>query len=128
MYSMPDENSAPVEKDLSTVEIPPSYVIFTINERMQRICIWVNQNFLLPDEMNVSSSSQELHILLNCLRDGTNLLMDFESNGDVKFSTSNMELAGDLIQSLGNFLNLDNLQVNIDSYLCDECCVIAINL
>lgn len=128
MYSMPDENSAPVEKDLSTVEIPPSYVIFTINERMQRICIWVNQNFLLPDEMNVSSNSQELHILLNCLRDGTNLLMDFESNGDVKFSTSNMELAGDLIQSLGNFLNLDNLQVNIDSYLCDECCVIAINL
>lgn len=128
MYSMPDENSAPVKKDLSTVEIPPSYVIFTINERMQRICIWVNQNFLLPDEMNVSSNSQELHILLNCLRDGTNLLMDFESNGDVKFSTSNMELAGDLIQSLGNFLNLDNLQVNIDSYLCDECCVIAINL
>ena len=114
---MPDENSGPVEKDLSSVEIPPSYVIFTINERMQRICIWVNQNFLLPDEMNVSSNSQELHILLNCLRDGTNLLMDFESNGDVKFSTSNMELAGDLIQSLGNFLNLENLQVNIDSYL-----------
>lgn len=108
---MPDENVESAGKDLSSVDIPSSYAIFNINERMQRICIWINQNFLLPDEMNVSSNSQELHVLLNCLRDGTSMLMDFESNGDVKFSTCNMELAGDLIQSLGTFLNLDNLQV-----------------
>ncbi|XP_077292762.1 BBSome complex member BBS2-like [Arctopsyche grandis] len=112
MYNMPNsEDLTVIDENKAIVEIPPSYVTFTITERMQRICIWINQNFLLPDEINVNpNNSQELHVLLNCLRDGTNLLMDFEANGDVKFSTSNMELAGDLVQSLGNFLNLEHLQ------------------
>lgn len=115
MYAMPEpDNNLQMKKNgKAAIEIPTSYVLFKITERIPRICIWINQNFLLPDDIEVPGNDvQELHILLKCLRDGSYLLMDFEANGNVKFSTVNIGLAGDLVQSLGVFLNLENLQVN----------------
>lgn len=87
-----------------------SFVEFKINERLQRICMWVNQNFLLPEETEIEAGP-ELRLHLKCLRDGTDLLMIFEISGKVMFYTENMLLASDLVQSLAVFLNLDTLEV-----------------
>lgn len=89
-----------------------SYVLFRITERVQRICIWVNQNFLLEEELDIESEeTKELHISLLCLRDQSYLYMDFGADGQVRFSTHDIRLAGDLIQSLAVYLNLSELQV-----------------
>ncbi|XP_026740806.1 Bardet-Biedl syndrome 2 protein homolog isoform X1 [Trichoplusia ni] len=88
-----------------------SYVLFRITERVQRICIWVNQNFLLEEELDIESEeTKELHISLLCLRDQSYLYMDFGADGQVRFSTHDIRLAGDLIQSLAVYLNLSELQ------------------
>nr|XP_021200190.2 Bardet-Biedl syndrome 2 protein homolog [Helicoverpa armigera] len=88
-----------------------SYVTFRITERVQRICIWVNQNFLLDEELDLESEeTKELHVNLLCLRDQSFLFLDFGADGQVKFSTHDIRLAGDLIQSLALFLNLADLQ------------------
>ncbi|CAD0203311.1 unnamed protein product [Chrysodeixis includens] len=89
-----------------------SYVTFRITERVQRICIWVNQNFLLEEELDIETEeTKELHISLLCLRDQSYLYMDFGADGQVRFSTHDIRLAGDLIQSLAVYLNLSELQV-----------------
>lgn len=87
-----------------------SYVEFKINERLQRICIWINQNFLFPDEFELNNE-RELKVHMKSLRDGKDLLMTFDVNGKVVFKTDNLLLASDLVQSLAVFLNLDALQV-----------------
>lgn len=87
-----------------------SYVEFKINERLQRICIWVNQSFLLPDEFELTNE-RELKLHMKSLRDSIDVLMSFEENGKVSIKTDNLQLASDLVQSLAVFLNLDSLQV-----------------
>ncbi|CAG4987044.1 unnamed protein product [Colias eurytheme] len=96
----------------STVRVDSnSYVTFKITERVQRICIWLNQNFLLDEELELENEdSKELHVNFLCLRDRSYLGMDFEANGQVMFKTGDIRLAGDLIQSLAVFLNLTDLQ------------------
>lgn len=86
-------------------------VEFKINERLQRICMWINQNFLLPDELEFEAGL-ELRLHLTCLRDGKDLFMVFDVSGKVVFRTDNMLLASDLVQSFSIFLNLDCLEVN----------------
>ena len=89
-----------------------SFVTFRITERVQRICIWINQNFLLEEELDLDTEeTKELHINLMCLRDQSFLCMDFEADGQVKISTYDIRLAGDLIQSLAVYLNLSDMQV-----------------
>lgn len=89
-----------------------SHVEFKINERLQRICMWINQNFLLNHEIEFESGPN-LKLHLKCLREQSNcnLFMQFDNNGRVTFYTDNMLLAADLVQSLAIFLNLDNLEV-----------------
>ncbi|XP_041984812.1 Bardet-Biedl syndrome 2 protein-like [Aricia agestis] len=88
-----------------------SYVTFRITERVQRICIWVNKNFLLDDELELESEeTKELHLKFLCLRDNSFLGIDFEADGQVKIITEDIRLAGDIIQSLSVFLNLSDLQ------------------
>lgn len=90
--------------------VDENFVQFKINERLQRICMWINQNFLLPDDMEYETGP-ELRMHMKCLRDGSNLVMVFEATGKVTFYTENMLLASDLVQSLSVFLNLEALEV-----------------
>lgn len=101
---------------------PESCVELKINERLQRICMWVNQNFLLPNDMEYEAGP-DIRLTLRCLRDDTNLFILFEASGRVVFHTSNTLLASDLVQSLATFLNLDSLEVNI-IFLFDSICYI----
>ncbi|VVC93287.1 unnamed protein product, partial [Leptidea sinapis] len=88
-----------------------SYVSFRITERVQRILIWINQNFLLDDEVKLEiEDAKELHLSFVCLRDRSRLNFDFEVDGQVTLTTTNIGLAGDLIQSLAVFLNISDLQ------------------
>ncbi|XP_063830957.1 Bardet-Biedl syndrome 2 protein homolog [Ostrinia nubilalis] len=94
-----------------TTTCKDSYVTFRITERVQRICIWINQNFLLEQDVTLESEdTKELHLSLFCLRSQSQLDMDFAADGQVKISTPDIRLAGDLIQSLAVYLNLSDLQ------------------
>ncbi|KAJ9598202.1 hypothetical protein L9F63_011122 [Diploptera punctata] len=88
-----------------------SSVSFTINERLQRIAMWVNQNFLLLTDYEVVT---DVNIHFLSLRDNAELGLKMESNGHMVITTQNMTLAGDIIQSLVSFLNLDELQITAD--------------
>lgn len=89
-----------------------NFVTFKITERVQRICIWLNQNFLFENALEIDNEdTKELHVNLISLRDKNRLDLDFEADGQVKISTSDIRLAGDLVQSLATYLNLSDLQV-----------------
>lgn len=89
--------------------VPSSFVTFRLNERIQRIEMWLNQNFLLPSEVNSSGDSKDWTMNLMSLRDNSNLQLKYEA-GTMVIATENMGLAADLIQSLAGYLNLEQLQ------------------
>ncbi|XP_062545338.1 Bardet-Biedl syndrome 2 protein homolog [Armigeres subalbatus] len=90
-----------------------SYVEFRITERLKRICIWINQNFLLPSDIEYMTSSDsdatELKLNLISLRTGKNVCLHFNNDGKTRFYTEDIGLAGDLMQSLVQFLNIENM-------------------
>ncbi|XP_039431852.1 Bardet-Biedl syndrome 2 protein-like [Culex pipiens pallens] len=90
-----------------------SYVEFRITERLKRICIWINQNFLLPSDIEYMTSSDadatELKLNLISLRTSKTVCLHFNNDGKTRFHTEDIELAGDLIQSLVQFLNIENM-------------------
>ncbi|XP_046688473.1 Bardet-Biedl syndrome 2 protein homolog [Homalodisca vitripennis] len=50
---------------------PSSFVSFKLNERIQRVEMWLNQNFLLTQEVWSSDRDSEWSTCLSCLRDDT---------------------------------------------------------
>lgn len=70
--------------------------------------MWINQNFLLLTDFEVE---EDLNTTFLSLRDNTEVTLKLESNGQMSVITHNMALAGDIIQSLATFLNLQELQV-----------------
>ncbi|XP_066996854.1 Bardet-Biedl syndrome 2 protein [Anabrus simplex] len=88
-----------------------SYVSFTLSERVQRIAMWINQNFLLLTDLEVSS---DLDVTFLSLRNNSELNISMDGDGHVIISTHDMALAGELVQSLAAFLNIDELQVTAD--------------
>ncbi|EDS30326.1 conserved hypothetical protein [Culex quinquefasciatus] len=90
-----------------------NYVGFRITERLKRICIWINQNFLLPSDIEYMTSSDadatELKLNLISLRTSKTVCLHFNNDGKTRFHTEDIELAGDLIQSLVQFLNIENM-------------------
>lgn len=92
----------------------PSFVTFKIKERVQRICIWLNQNFLLENPLEIENDDvKEMHVNFISLRNKSRLDLCFEVDGDVKICTPDILLAGDLVQSLASYLNLADLKVFI---------------
>lgn len=70
--------------------------------------MWINQNFLLLTDFEVVGN---LNTTFLSLRDNMEVTLRLESNGQMSVITHNMTLAGDIIQSLASFLNLQELQV-----------------
>ncbi|KAG8223824.1 hypothetical protein J437_LFUL003712 [Ladona fulva] len=87
-----------------------SYVSFNIRERVERVMIWMAQNFILPSTL--STNINEICYSLTSLRTGQESIFSMSSNGNVELRTNEVGFAGDLIQSLAIFLNLDDLQVS----------------
>lgn len=70
--------------------------------------MWINQNFLLLTDYEVVG---DLNTTFLSLRDNVEVTVRLESNGQMSVITHNMALAGDIVQSLATFLNLQELQV-----------------
>lgn len=94
-------------------EKPRSRVTFTLNERVPRVIMWLNNNFLLVEEFEYSES---FSVAFVSLRDGKPLVLEMEGKtGDLSVSTDNMELAGDIIQSLvSDYLGVQDLSSSAD--------------
>nr|XP_023024753.1 Bardet-Biedl syndrome 2 protein homolog [Leptinotarsa decemlineata] len=88
---------------------PESFVQFKLNERVQRICMWINQNFLFSSDIEFESGPN-LTLNVKCLRDNSDLVIVSEISGRITIHTMNMSLAGDLIQSLCSYLNVNTLE------------------
>ena len=90
-------------------ESPSGEVRLMARERVQRIVMWLNQNFLLTEELE-SRTSLELEFL--SLRDNSPLQLSMDQDGTITIRTDDMELAGDLVQSLGTYLGMEDLATN----------------
>lgn len=97
--------------ELNEIEEPKGLVSFTINERIQRILMWINNNFILAEDL---ASEGSINIAFIALRTNKPLVMKMDPNGQIIFKTDDIELAGLLIQSLISFLNIIDLQVSCD--------------
>ncbi|XP_033647290.1 Bardet-Biedl syndrome 2 protein homolog [Asterias rubens] len=90
---------------------PKSSVSFTVNERIQRVLMWVNQNFLLNEDITCKG---ELNIGFISLRGSGPVFINMQTSGQICIKTDDMDLAGDLIQAISNFLGIEDLQVIAD--------------
>ncbi|XP_054718944.1 Bardet-Biedl syndrome 2 protein homolog [Uloborus diversus] len=89
-------------------EEPESYVKFFLNDRVQRVLSWVNNNFLLIQDLEYVN---QMNLRFTCLRSQQPLTITMDSSSEVFIKTDDMELAGELIQSLAQTLTLEDLSV-----------------
>jgi Bardet-Biedl syndrome 2 protein len=75
-----------------------------------QISLWLNQNFLLVDEFDYKTA---FSISFISLRNHQELYLETEMNGTTIVKTCDMDLAGDIVQSLSQFLHIDDLEVCI---------------
>uniref|UniRef100_A0A673M4Y7 Bardet-Biedl syndrome 2 protein homolog n=1 Tax=Sinocyclocheilus rhinocerous TaxID=307959 RepID=A0A673M4Y7_9TELE len=101
-FSMYDLNVDP-----SAVQ-PTGKVTFSINDRPQRVVMWLNQNFLLPEGIDSPD------ITFTALRGGGLLKINMQPSGEITLRTDDIDLAGDLVQSLASFLAIEDLQAEAD--------------
>ena len=73
-----------------------------------QLVMWLNQSFLLIEELAVPG---DLNVTLTSLRTGRPLQLQMRQSGQVTVRTDDMELAGDIIQTLAAFLKVEDLQV-----------------
>ncbi|XP_057348697.1 Bardet-Biedl syndrome 2 protein isoform X2 [Manis pentadactyla] len=91
---------------------PLSYVNFTIAERAQRVVMWLNQNFLLPEDTNIQNAP--FQVCFTSLRNGGQLYIKIKLSGEITVNTDDIDLAGDIIQSMASFFAIEDLQVEAD--------------
>lgn len=99
MYDLNVEPSAPE---------PTGKVTFSINDRPQRVVMWLNQNFLLPEGIDTPD------VTFSALRGGGLLRISLQTSGEITLRTDDIDLAGDLVQSLASFLAIQDLQAESD--------------
>ncbi|XP_019361333.1 PREDICTED: Bardet-Biedl syndrome 2 protein isoform X2 [Gavialis gangeticus] len=103
MYALSSPDSVPQ---------PLSFVNFTISERVQRVVMWLNQSFLLPEDAEFQSAP--FQVCFTFLRDAGQLCIKMKPCGEISVSTDDIDLAGDVIQSMASFLAIEDLQVEAD--------------
>ncbi|ELU16233.1 hypothetical protein CAPTEDRAFT_171644 [Capitella teleta] len=99
MYSLADPKAE--------IPLPKSNVTLTLNERINRVVMWVNQTFLLHEDI---VSEGPLNLTFLSLRGSGPLCFSMEQSGQMTIRTDDMDLAGDVIQALATFLNIEDLQ------------------
>nr|XP_055089112.1 Bardet-Biedl syndrome 2 protein isoform X3 [Symphalangus syndactylus] len=91
---------------------PISYVNFTIAERAQRVVVWLSQNFLLPEDTHIQNAP--FQVCFTSLRNGGHLHIKIKLSGEITINTDDIDLAGDIIQSMASFFAIEDLQVEAD--------------
>ncbi|XP_063169031.1 Bardet-Biedl syndrome 2 protein isoform X2 [Candoia aspera] len=95
-----------------SVARPLSFVKFTLGERVQMVIMWLKQSFLLPEDVEIQNESFE--VCFTSLRDTGQLRIQMHSGGEISINTDNIDLAGDIIQSMASFWAIEDLQVEAD--------------
>lgn len=88
-------------------------VVFQVNERVQRIVMWINQNFLLQDDVACSADGT-INLAFQSLRETGPFHFKMSTTGMVTLNTDDMDLAGDVVQAIATFLNLEDLNTTIE--------------
>ncbi|CRK86559.1 CLUMA_CG000236, isoform A [Clunio marinus] len=121
MYSLPEKISGSPKgfEEISklsenfSLKAPESFVKFKVAERVSRFCMFINQNFLLPADIeppaNEIDSFDFLKLSLVSLRDASPVIITFYNDSNIIIQTENLELAGNLVQSIAEFMNITNL-------------------
>ncbi|XP_075017106.1 BBSome complex member BBS2 isoform X4 [Calonectris borealis] len=91
---------------------PLSFVNCTTNERPQRVVMWLNQSFLLPEDAEFQSAP--FQVCFTSLRNAGQLCIKIKPGGEIAINTDDIDLAGDIIQSMAAFLAIEDLQVEAD--------------
>ncbi|XP_042890069.1 Bardet-Biedl syndrome 2 protein homolog [Penaeus japonicus] len=97
----------------TSVNQPQGFVKFKLNERVARIVMWINASFLLLEDLQANSSGG-LEVSFLSLRSSLPLIIEVSPMCDIVIRTDDMDLAGDIIQAIANYLNLEDLQVEAD--------------
>lgn len=91
---------------------PKGSVTFHINERINRVLMWINQNFLLQEDLD--SKGTDLDVRFVSLRDSGALFLLMTQSGQVTIRTDSMDVAGDIVQALCSYLKIEDLQTTAD--------------
>ncbi|XP_075289898.1 BBSome complex member BBS2 isoform X2 [Opisthocomus hoazin] len=91
---------------------PLSFVNCAMNERPQRVVMWLNQSFLLPEDAEFQSAP--FQVCFTSLRNAGQLCIKIKPGGEISINTDDIDLAGDIIQSMASFLAIEDLQVEAD--------------
>ena len=122
MYSLPEKISGSPKtlNDMTKISeeylktLPEGFVKIKVSERIARFCLFVNQNFLLPADIDPNPTELDtfdfLKLSLVCLRDGSPLIITFYNDSNILIQTDNIELAGNLVQAVAQFMNITNLE------------------
>ncbi|KAK4814145.1 hypothetical protein QYF61_009064 [Mycteria americana] len=97
---------------LDSAKEPLSFVNCTTNERPQRVVMWLNQSFLLPEDAEFQSAP--FQVCFTSLRNAGQLCIKIKPGGEISINTDDIDLAGDIIQSMASFLAIEDLQVEAD--------------
>ena len=73
--------------------------------------MWINNNFILTEDFVCDGI---INLSFIALRTNRPLIIRMETTGQITFKVDDMELAGNLVQSLISYLNLTDLQINCD--------------
>lgn len=85
--------------------------MFVSNKKNGYICKF--KNFLLPTDIEPEhiAGLEDIQLSLTSIHDKSPVTIWFSDKNETKIITENMDLAGDLIHSLANFLNIEDLKV-----------------
>jgi Bardet-Biedl syndrome 2 protein len=90
------------------------HVTFHVSERAARVALWLNQNFLTGEEQEASEAG-ELKVAFASLRQpGKELRLSVGADGSCQLFCDDMELCGDVVQSLAEYLGLEDLSSECD--------------
>lgn len=92
---------------------PTSKVSFKLNERVNRIHLWVQSAFMVDDNAE-GVSGESLSLAFKSVRDGEPILLEYMDGEQMVISTNSMELAGELVQDLSKYLGLQDLESEAD--------------
>lgn len=122
MFSLPEQitgspktlNEMTKLSDDYLSKVPEGFVKFKVSERVSRFCMFINQNFLLPADIDPNPNEIDtfdfLKLSLVCLRDATPLIITFYNDSNILIQTDNIELAGNLVQAIAQFMNISNIE------------------
>uniref|UniRef100_A0A4X2LEF9 Bardet-Biedl syndrome 2 protein homolog n=1 Tax=Vombatus ursinus TaxID=29139 RepID=A0A4X2LEF9_VOMUR len=74
---------------------PLSFVNFTVNERVQRVVMWLNQNFLLPEDSEIQNAP--FQVCFTSLRNAGHLYIKIKPSGEVdEYHSVHQKLSADM--------------------------------